>query len=137
MTDTAVIAGKVLPRLRRKGSRLSGSKKSEDLENGGDSVSSFSSSVSMSMSLDDGEEATDYVFRIVSAFRPEKLRECPLLFSLVNVSLYAEAFMNLTVYRFYRVISNSSTLCFNMWQNTDHCELYIMTHNYPIQRMPS
>ncbi|KAI8740035.1 small G protein signaling modulator 1 [Biomphalaria glabrata] len=49
--------GKVFPKLRRKGSRLSSS-------------SSTSSGSTTSM---DEEEAADYVFRIISSFRPEML----------------------------------------------------------------
>ncbi|KAK3771333.1 hypothetical protein RRG08_024289 [Elysia crispata] len=49
--------GKVFPKLRRKGSRLS---------------SSTSSSSSSTTSMDE-EEATDYVFRIIASFKPDML----------------------------------------------------------------
>jgi hypothetical protein len=77
-------SGKVFPRLKRKGSRLS----SAASAGSGHSVSSAASLSSMgsvnSMDVDvatvgsaiaEEDEATDYVFRIVSTFRPENLRQ--------------------------------------------------------------
>lgn len=63
----ATFAGKVFPKLRRKGSRLTSSmssQKSEDLPE--------ESAISV---LSDEDEATDYVFRIITTFKPESIRK--------------------------------------------------------------
>lgn len=60
--NQGLYSGKVFPKLRKKGSRLS-------LLSG--STSSTGSSTSSSA---DEEEATDYVFRIITTFRPDSIR---------------------------------------------------------------
>ena len=56
--------GKVFPKLKRKGSRLSNL-----------STSSKEGSTSSTSSTDIEEEATDYVFRIVKVFKPDNIRK--------------------------------------------------------------
>jgi hypothetical protein len=82
--DRKFSAGKVFPKLKRKGSRLS----SAASAGSGHSVSSVASLSSMgsvnSMDVDvptvgsaiaEEDESTDYVFRIVNTFRPDSLRK--------------------------------------------------------------
>ena len=59
------ISGKVFPKLKRKGSRLSNLSTS----------SKEGSTSSTSSSTDMEDEATDYVFRIVKVFKPENIRK--------------------------------------------------------------
>ena len=84
--------GKVFPKLRRKGSRMSKDGSRSPVHNRSVSSlqsmgSSGSSNLSVQMSEDgtEGEnmisgteedEATDYVFRIITTFKPENLRKC-------------------------------------------------------------
>ena len=69
------VTGKVFPKLRRKGSCLK--VPSMSLVSNGDSARG-AHDVTPPSDDDCGEDmqATDYVFRIVAAFRPKTLREC-------------------------------------------------------------
>ena len=83
------ILGKVFPKLRRKGSYLKASSLGSVVN--GDSTGSGRSTYDVTPPSDDdcGEDmqATDYVFRIVAAFKPKTLREChvPLTNRLCDV----------------------------------------------------
>lgn len=69
--------GKVFPRLKRKTSSLSGSVSSTGSSSTMSSQSSVISSVDggLGQMMVEEEEATDFVFRVVTAFRPENLQE--------------------------------------------------------------
>ena len=86
---TSLSAGKVFPKLRRKGSRLS------NLSSG-----SQTSDSSSSVSIDDAaslqteeEETTDYVFRIITTFRPDNIRECLRVVSALWVDCVRDRWM--------------------------------------------
>ena len=70
-----ISTGKVFPKLKRKGSRLS-----NIVQSGGGSTGSTSSTSST-----DDDEATDYVFRIVTTFRPDIIRKSILVFSDIGI----------------------------------------------------
>ena len=61
--------------MKRKGSRLS-----NIVQSGGGSTGSTSSTSST-----DDDEATDYVFRIVTTFRPDIIRKSILVFSDIGI----------------------------------------------------
>lgn len=78
---TSLSAGKVFPKLRRKGSRLSNLSSGSQTSDSSSSVSIDDSSLQT-----DEDETTDYVFRIITTFRPDNIREFSGVVEDVNVN---------------------------------------------------
>ena len=65
----------MFPKLRRKGSRMNGPNSSRDSKDCRDEELEEEENVDTIASTLEGEEATDYVFRIITTFKPDNLRK--------------------------------------------------------------